>query len=69
MSAPLGRYIVGYAARDGNTHEFRRLHRLSCALRIEAMLQAKHGRGIAAYTYDSEDPERGMLSELDLEDA
>lgn len=65
---PAGRYIVGYATRDGNTHTFRRYHRLSVALRIEDMLRAKYGRSIAAYTYDNENPERGMLSELNLEE-
>lgn len=62
------RYIVGYATRDGNTHTFRRYHRLSVALRIEAMLRAKYGRSIATYTYDDENPERGTMSELDLFD-
>lgn len=62
-----GRYVVGYATRDGNTHEFRRYYRLSVALKIEARLQAKHGTAIMAYTYDDRNPEKGALSELDLD--
>ena len=66
------RYVVGYATRDGNTHEFRRYHMLSVALKIEdrlrGWLRVKYGQSIVAYTYDHEDPERGSLTDSDLED-
>lgn len=63
----LPRYVVGYATRDGNTHEFRRVHRLSMALRLAEQFQARHGSAVATFVYDDDNPERGELSELDLE--
>ena len=58
----LKRYTVGYATRDGNTHEFGSYHLPRVAMRIEVLLQAKYGRSIAAYTYDNQNEERGSLA-------
>lgn len=63
------RYQVGYATRDGNTHNSgETYHFLRFAQAHAEIDRAFHGRGRAYFVYDTENPERGDLMGIDTDE-